>query len=183
MEKVFVMLADGFEEIEGLTAVDLLRRAGIETVTVSITDSLQVTGSHGIAVQADALLAQTDFSQGSMLVLPGGMPGTNHLEACEPLRQVIMDYHAQKKYLAAICAAPGIYGKLGLLKGRRAISYPSHEQYLQGAVCTREEVVCDGHFITSRGMGTSTPFGLKLVEILKGEKAAEELKEKIVYVH
>ena len=118
MSKVYVFLADGFEEIEGLTVVDLLRRAGEEVETVSIMGRKQIEGSHKIKVESDALFEKTDFTEGKMLVLPGGMPGTKHLGAYKPLTDMLCDWDARGKQLAAICAAPSVFGDLGILKGK-----------------------------------------------------------------
>lgn len=126
----------GFEEIEGLTVVDMFRRAGIPIQTVSISDSLTVTGSHDIKVQADCLLADFDFNTVEMLILPGGMPGTTNLSKCEPLCDALMQFSRQGRYLAAICAAPSILGSLGILNGRVATCYPGFEKKLFGAYIT-----------------------------------------------
>lgn len=181
MAQVYVFLAEGFEEIEGLTVVDLLRRADVKTEMVSIGDSLQVTGSHGITVTADRLFDMAALRDGEMYVLPGGMPGTKYLGEheglCILLRQ--MDYEGRK--LAAICAAPSVFGKLEILKGRKATCYPGFEDKLIGASATKDPVVVDGHVTTSRGMGTAIPFGLELVAQLKGEKAAKALGKGIIW--
>ena len=132
-KKVCVFLSDGFEEIEGLTVVDLLRRAGIFVTTVSITGKLQIRGSHDICVQADKLFEEMDYEEQYMVVLPGGMPGTIHLEEHEGVKNVLEKYYEEKKYIAAICAAPSIFGKMGFLKERKATSYPSKEAELFGA--------------------------------------------------
>lgn len=178
---VTVFLAEGFEEIEALTVVDLLRRAKIATDMVTIGDNKQVTGSHGITVMADKLLQEVDFEQTKMIVLPGGMPGTTNLEACEALIQQVDRFYEQRKYLAAICAAPSILGHRGYLQGIRACSYPSMESHLKGADITQNPVEVSGHVITSRGMGTAIAFGLALIEVLQGEQAAQEMAQTIVY--
>lgn len=178
---VTVFLAEGFEEIEALTVVDLLRRAKIETDMVTIGDNKQVTGSHGITVMADKLLQEVDFEQTKMIVLPGGMPGTTNLEACEALMQQVDRFYEQRKYLGAICAAPSILGHRGYLQGIRACSYPSMESHLKGAEITQNPVEVSGHVITSRGMGAAIAFGLALIEVLQGEQAAQEMAQTIVY--
>lgn len=180
--QVFVCLADGFEEIEALTAVDLLRRVGISTAMVSMAETLEVAGGHGIKVLADSLFADTDFADGNMLVLPGGKRGTDCLAEHEGLRELLLTYAREGKYLAAICAAPSVLGKHGLLAGKRAVCYPGFESYLTGALVGEESVVVDGTVITSRAMGTSTAFGLALVELLKGKEIARELSEAILAV-
>ena len=162
-----IFFADGFEEIEGLTVVDMFRRAGIPIQTVSISDSLTVTGSHDIKVQADCLLADFDFNTVEMLILPGGMPGTTNLSKCEPLCDALMQFSRQGRYLAAICAAPSILGSLGILNGRVATCYPGFEKKLFGAYITTDPVAKDGHVITSRGMGTAIEFASTLIGIIQ----------------
>lgn len=182
MKKVAVLLADGFEEIEALTAVDILRRGRIYVDTISITDDYMVRGAHGINVQTEDLFEEVDFREFDMLVLPGGMPGTSNLEAHEGVRKLVREYCEAGRYVGAICAAPGILGGMGLLKGRRAACYPSVEEKLSGAVIAKVPVVQDGQIITSRGMGTAIEFGLKLVEVLTDKAKADEIAESIIYL-
>ena len=181
MKNVRVFLADGFEEIEALTVVDILRRAGVETTTVSVTKKCVVEGAHGICVEADALFEESDFHETEMLVFPGGMPGTLNLQAHTGLRELLLAYGKMEKYVAAICAAPSILGELGMLDGKRACCYPSFEEKLTGAEVVREPVVLDQNVITSRGMGTAIPFALKLAEVLCGMERAEEVRKSIIY--
>lgn len=183
MSRVCVFLADGFEEIEGLTVVDILRRAGVDTKTVSVTGSLQVTGAHQIQVQADACLKDVDFEETELLVLPGGMPGTKNLGACRELTDLLVNFAGKGRKLAAICAAPSVLGDLGLLKGRKAACYPGFEARLTGAEVTFEKVAVDGNVTTSRGMGTAIPFALALVAQLVSAEKAREIKEGIIYGH
>ena len=178
--KVYIFLADGFEEIEGLTVVDIMRRAKIDVETISITGQKQINGAHKIIVEADRLFEETDFSDGDMLVLPGGMPGTLNLKEHEGLRNLIGEFDKKKKYLAAICAAPSILSELGILKGRKACAYPSFEEGLDCAQVVHEAVT-DGHVTTGRGMGAAIPFALKLTELLCGTEKANEIAESIVY--
>ena len=124
MSRVYVFLADGFEEIEGLTVVDILRRAGVDTTMVSIMERRNVMGSHKIPVMADACFGEVDFSEGELLVLPGGMPGTNYLRDHEGLAELLKKQYEAGKWVAAICAAPSVFGGLGFLKDRKATSYP-----------------------------------------------------------
>ena len=182
MSEVCVFLADGFEEIEALTVVDLLRRAKVYVDTVSITDDYTVRGAHGIPVQTEDLITEIDFKESDMIVLPGGMPGTLHLGEHKGVQNILKDFHNEKKNIAAICAAPSVLGKYGILEGRRACCYPSFETQLTGAEVVFEPVVQDGHIVTSRGMGTAIPFALKLTEVLCGAKAANEVKESILFV-
>lgn len=181
MKKVSVILADGFEEIEALTVVDLLRRAQIYVGTVSITDDYTVHGAHGINVQAEDLFEEVAFVESDMIVLPGGMPGTSNLNAHEGVRRVVKEFNRDGKYIGAICAAPTILGNLGLLKGKRVSCYPSVEQEIQGAVMTRTDVTVDGNLITSRGAGTAIAFALKLIEMLSGAEKAAEIAEAVLY--
>ena len=171
--KVYIFLADGFEEIEGLTVVDIMRRAKIDVETISITGQKQINGAHKIIVEADRLFEETDFSDGDMLVLPGGMPGTLNLKEHEGLRNLIGEFDKKKKYLAAICAAPSILSELGILKGRKACAYPSFEEGLDCAQVVHEAAVTDGHVTTGRGMGAAIPFALKLTELLCGTEKAK----------
>lgn len=178
---VYVFLADGFEEVEGLTVVDILRRAGAEVRTVSIMGRKNVISSHQVEIMADLLFEELS-EDAEMLVLPGGIPGTPNLKAHAGLDALIRKSVEQGIYLAAICAAPTVYGSKGLLKGRKATCYPGMEGELLGAEVSYEKVVTDGTFITSRGLGTAIDFGLKLAEILKGKSVADSVAEKIVYV-
>ena len=182
MKKVCVFLADGFEEIEGLTVVDILRRAGAEVMTVSVMGRKQIQGSHRIPVEADLLFEEAQMADADMLVLPGGMPGTLHLKEHEGLRDLLLDFERQGKYLAAICAAPSVLSGLGILKGRKACAYPSFEEQLECAEVVRDPVVTDGHVTTGRGMGAAVPFALRLAEILVGAEKAEEVRRSIVYM-
>ncbi len=183
MSVAYIFLADGFEEIEGLTVVDVLRRAGVDVRTVSIMRRLRIGGSHGIEVMADTLFESCDFSDGDLFVLPGGMPGTKYLRQHEGLCRLLQEKDAGQVRLAAICAAPSVLGELGLLKGRKAICYPGFEDRLEGAEVTFEKVVTDGHITTSMGMGTAIPFALRLTGELCGEAKAEEVKKSIRYGH
>ena len=185
MSKVYVLLADGFEEIEALTPVDMLRRAAVEVVTVSIMGREDVNGSLGIIVKADAVLG-ADIELGKMmdadmLVLPGGGKGTENLAASGKVAEIINAFNDDKKYMAAICAAPSVYGRLGLLNGKKATCFPGFEKYLEGAEYAVGSVVRDGRFITAKGMGASTDFALELVKVLVSEEKAGELASKIQY--
>lgn len=181
MRKVYVFLAEGFEEIEGLTVVDMMRRAGADTITVSVSGNRMVCGAHKIRVEADELFENGDFSDADMLVLPGGMPGTLHLLEHRGLAEVLKKADESRTGIAAICAAPRVLGSLGFLKGREAVCYPGVEEHLTGAdVCT-DSVVTDGHITTSRGMGTAVDFSLELISRLFGPEKADQLAKSIVY--
>lgn len=181
MAKVYVFMANGFEEVEGITIVDLLRRTEIETVMVSITGDLYVTGSHDVITKADALFEEVDFSDADMLVLPGGMPGTNYLMEHDGLDCLLKEFFSKGKQLAAICAAPMVLGSKGLLKGKKATCYPGCEGALLGAQPVNSSVVEDGNIITSKGPATSIDFSLALIKSLAGEAKAEEVAKELLY--
>ena len=181
MKRAYLFLADGFEEIEGLTVVDILRRGGAEVCTVSVSGSLTVMGGHDIAVQADALFAETDLSDASALILPGGKNGTENLRAHEGLRSALYAAKEAGTTIAAICAAPTVLGDLGLLQGERAVCYPGLEGRLTGAQTSEDAVMESGQFITSRGMGTSLPFALALLARLKDQETADAVAKSVVW--
>ena len=180
-KKVGIMVANGYEEIEMLTVVDILRRAGLTCDIISVTGEQALVSSHRVTVLADVLYENADFDSYDALVIPGGMPGTTNLGAhagvCEQLKRAC----AQGRLIAAICAAPTVFGKLGLLQGKKAICFPGMEDQLTGAEVTFESVVCDGNIITSRGMGTAIDFGLAILAYFEDKAAADELARKIVY--
>ncbi len=181
MKKVYLFLATGFEEVEALTVVDILRRGNVDCKTVSITGDYDVTSSHAVTIRADLVFDEQDLSDADMLIMPGGVPGTPNLKAHKGLEKLILQCNEKRKYLAAVCAAPGIYGEMGLLEGKNATCYPGMEEALQGANYLTNRVVCDGQFITSRGMGTCIDFGLTLLEKLTDKDTADEVAHKIVY--
>lgn len=180
-KRIGMMVANGYEEIEMLTVVDLVRRAGMICDIISVTGEKELTSSHQVRVLADLLYEDANFDGYDALVIPGGMPGTinlgEHAGVCEQLKKA----YAKGKLIAAICAAPTVFGKLGLLEGKKAICFPGMEHQLTGAAVTFEPVVCDGNIITSRGMGTAIDFGLAILAYLEDETAASELAKKIVY--
>lgn len=178
MQKVYVFFAPGFEEIEALTVVDILRRANVETEMVSITGDYDVLGAHGINVRTDKLFDEIESAD--MLVLPGGMPGTRNLQAYSPLEKMLREYVSNDKYIAAICAAPTVFGAFGFLEGKNACCYPGMENELLGANANTKKVTVDGKIITSRGMGTAIDFALKIVELLLDEETAAKLRKAIV---
>lgn len=178
---VLIHLATGFEEIEALTAADLLRRAEKDVQLVSVTGEKTVAGAHGIKVEADLLFEEADYSCCEMIVLPGGMPGTKNLAAHSGLCDKINEFNGSGRPIAAICAAPMVLGGLGILVGRKATIYPGMEQYLKGASHAEGKVVTDGNLITSMGPGTAMDFGLVIVERLCGEDAAKELRKDLIF--
>ena len=178
-----LFLAEGFEEIEALATVDIIRRAGIELVTISIGDDRTVTGSHNIPVIADTVISKVDIKSLDAVILPGGAPGFKNLEKCAALTDHLAFFaDSSDKMLAAICGAPSILGHLGLLKGRTATIYPGMESELTGAVVKKDRVVIDKNLITSRGAGTAVDFALAIVGYLKDKNASDRLAEAIVYV-
>jgi 4-methyl-5(b-hydroxyethyl)-thiazole monophosphate biosynthesis len=175
MKKVFIFLADGFEETEAIATIDVLRRGGLDVTTVSISEKTVITGAHNIPVVADELFTEVDFSIGEMLILPGGMPGASNLNAHEGLKALLKQYYSDGKRLAAICAAPLVLGGLDLLQGKKATAYPGFEHTLKGATYSEKGVVKDGRIITGRGPGWAIDFGLVIVSELQGEDKAKEV--------
>lgn len=181
MSKIGIFMADGCEEIEGLTVVDVVRRAKMEIVMISITGKREVTSSHNVTFLADALASDIDYEELDGIVLPGGMPGTLHLGADETVNAVIKKFAAEGKLVAAICAAPSVLGAAGILEGKNATCHPGFEEKLTGAKTSEEEVVADGNIITSRGMGTAIPFALSIVGYFADDATVEEIKKGLVY--
>ncbi len=180
-KNVLVMLAEGFEEIEALTVVDLLRRAGIPVLTVSVSGSDRVCGAHGIPVIADCVFDAAEAGKAGMIVLPGGMPGTLNLKNCSPLTDTLKKFRSEDKPLAAICAAPMVLASCGILEGKKATIYEGMEAELKGAVHTKGNVVRDGNIITSKGPGTAMDFGLALIGFLCGDEKEAEIKAGLLY--
>ncbi len=176
---IYTLLAEGFEEVEALTVVDILRRAEIAIQTVSITDNQTVVGGHGIPVVADITLKE--MQEGEMIFLPGGMPGVTNLEKHPAVIETIQNYASKGKLLAAICAAPKIYGQLGLLNGKQAVCYPGFEEYLKGANVLKLPVVQDGNIITSRGAGTAAELAFFIISLLKDKTVADRLRTGMIY--
>ncbi len=179
---VYVFLADGFEEIEALTPVDLLRRAGVEVKTVSIyPDRKNVTGARAIEVKADITIDGVDTGMADIIVLPGGMPGTVNLLECRELMDMVDEQNGQKKRIAAICAAPArILGSKGLLKGKKATCYPGLENMMDGATPVIKTVVTDKNITTSRGLGTALDFACELITLLCGKEKSDEIRASVV---
>lgn len=177
---IYIFLADGFEEIEALTPVDVFRRAGLETLTVSITDKPTVVGSHNIAVWADTTLSNVNLSDAELLLLPGGMPGTTHLGECKELCNAVLAHTAAGNPIAAICAAPSVLGKLGLLSGKEATCYPGFEGALTGATVSEKKVVRDGNIVTAAGMGVALDFSLECLRLLGHADAADKIRKGVI---
>ena len=176
MKTIFVFLAEGFEEIEALTPVDVLRRAGLSVETVSVMDEKVVAGAHGVPVVADKMFAEINPEDAEMILLPGGLPGATNLDAHEGLNQMILGFAKEEKPLAAICAAPLVFGNRGLLQGKKATCYPGFETYLQGAEYTAALVEKDGNFMTAKGPGAALESAFALVEKYCGGQMVHELK-------
>jgi 4-methyl-5(b-hydroxyethyl)-thiazole monophosphate biosynthesis len=181
---VLVFLAEGFEEIEALTPVDVLRRAGIETTTVAVTGgfSRNVEGSHGIVVRADVVDTDLIIDEKSydMIILPGGMPGTKNLDSSAIVDRFVRRAYEGGKYIAAICAAPMILGRRGILNTKKAVCYPGFEEYLRGATITDRRVEKDGRIITACGMGAALEFALEIVKTLEGQELADRIAAGVI---
>ena len=178
---VYILLAPGFEEAEALVPADLLRRAGVPVALVGLEEEL-VPGSHEIQVKADLILDKLDLTQADMVVLPGGLKGVRNLSEHPAVAALLQEVLDRDLWLAAICAAPTLLGRLGHLKGKRAVCYPGMENGLTGATpCPEHGVVVDGKIITGRAAGASFDFALKLVEVLAGTQKAQEVRNGICY--
>jgi 4-methyl-5(b-hydroxyethyl)-thiazole monophosphate biosynthesis len=180
MKHILLFLATGFEEIEAVATIDILRRAGLDVKSVSISSEREVSGAHGISVEADCLISELNLTDAEMLVLPGGMPGTKNLNANEALKDALTQHAKAGKPLAAICAAPMILGQLGILEGREATCYPGNEVHLKGAILSEYMVVQDGNIITASGPGVAAEFALQIVEYFLGEEKMEEISKALL---
>lgn len=174
MKKVVAFLADGFETVEALCVIDLLRRAKVLVETVSIKEDKYVVSSHNIEVKADKSIDELDMSDADMIFLPGG-PGHTRLLECETVMENVRDFVAREKLVGAICAAPSILGRIGALKGKKATCFPGYEQYLLEAIHCNDKAVRDGNIITGKGMGASMEFGLLMVEAMTDKKTADDI--------
>lgn len=181
MAKIGVFMADGCEEIEGLTVVDMIRRAKLEVTMISITGKKEVTGSHNITFMADELSDEVDYEALDGIVLPGGMPGTLNLGGNKIVNKVIRQFAQEGRLVAAICAAPSILGAAGILNGKNAVCHPGFEEKLAGAVTSEATVMTDGNVITSRGMGTAIDFALAILRYLSDDATVEHVRQGLVY--
>lgn len=182
MSKIGIFLSDGCEEIEALAVVDIMRRAKIEITMISVTGKKTITGSHNIVFQAETLFEDVYFDELDGIVLPGGMPGTNHLKAHEGVNRIVKSFAENHKLVAAICAAPSVLGEAGILNGKEATCHPGFEPALQGAeVVTGVPAVRSDNIITSRGMGTAVDFALEIVRYFKDDAAVYEARKHLVY--
>lgn len=184
MAKVYEFLANGFEEIEGLAPVDILRRGGVEVVTVSITGKREVQSSHGITILAGTTFEEGGrFDDADILLLPGGMPGSTNLNAHDGVRDAIRRQYESGKRVGAICAAPMVLGSLGILKGKRATCSPGFEKYMTGAEYTGELFTVDGNIITGEGPAATLPYAYKILSFFIGEEKSRVLQAKMQYAH
>ena len=178
--KAVVFLADGFEECEALIVVDILRRAGVETVMASVTERLEIDSSRHVVVKADTMASDIDYNSANLVVLPGGRFGTENLRQNDFVLEKCCEF-AEKKYVAAICAAPSIIAGLGLLDGKQATCHPDYENQMHGAILTNKSVAVDGNIITGQGLGATFDFAFEIVRQLIGEEEVHQLKAAICY--
>lgn len=183
MKKVYEFLATGFEDIEALAPVDILRRGGVDIKTVSVTGSEYVDSAHGVTIKADLLFEDADLSDADLLMLPGGLPGATNLNVHEGLRAALLAHNERGGQIAAICAAPMVLGGLGLLLGKRATCYPGFEKYLIGADYTHELYTIDGNVTTGEGPAATLPYAYSLLARLTDEQTAKQVAEGMMYVH
>jgi len=183
MSKVYVFLANGFEDVEALIPVDVLRRGGVEVMTVSITGNLMVETAHRVRIEADCLFEDCDFSDADLLMLPGGMPGASNLNNHDGVREALVRQAKAGRRVAAICAAPLVLGGLGLLRGKRATCYPGFEQTLEGAAYTGELCTVDGLVTTGEGPAAAFPFAYALLEQLTSRQMADQIAEGMRFKH
>ena len=184
MKKAYVFLADGFEEVEALIPVDVLRRGGVDVVTVSTGDFPLVASAHGVNIEADIMFEQGDFSDADLLLLPGGMPGASNLYEHEGVCRAVVDHHAAGRRIAAICAAPAVVlAPLGILDGRRATCYPGFEHALTAATYTADLVTTDGLVTTAEGPAAAFPFAYELLTLLVDKKTSDQIAEGMRYKH
>lgn len=182
MAKVYEFLADGFEEVEALAPLDILRRGGMDVVTVSINEGNLVEGAHGVTVVADSTIEEIDTADADLLILPGGMPGAKNLLECKAVCDALLRQHAAGKLIGAICAAPMVLGQNGILEGKKATCYPGFESNLNGATYTAELVTVDGNVITGRGPGAAMEFGYTLLSRFVAAETVEALKQGMIYL-
>jgi len=183
MAKVYQFMADGFEDIEALIPVDVLRRGGVDITTVSIMGKKEVVSAHGVTILADTVFEDVDLSDADLLMLPGGMPGATNLDMHEGVKEALQKQFGEGKKIGAICAAPLVLGKLGLLRGRRATCYPGFEQYLEGAEYTGALWTIDGNIITGEGPAAAFPYAYSILALLTKEENATEVAEGMRYIH
>ena len=183
MAKAYMFLANGSEEIEALIPVDVFRRGGVEIKTVSITGSELVEMAHGVTVKADLKFEDAKLEDADLLMLPGGLPGATNLNDHEGVRNAVLSQYEKGKLVAAICAAPMVFGSLGLLEGKRATCYPGCESTMTGAEYTKQLVTIDGNIITGEGPAAAFPYAYAILEIFAGKTVADQLREGMMFNH
>ena len=183
MAKVYEFLATGFEDIEALIPLDIMRRAGVDFKTVSVTGSLVVESAHGVKIEADMLIEDADFGDADLLMLPGGLPSATNLNAHAGVRKALVEHNVRGKMIGAICAAPMVLGGLGMLEGKRATCYPGFEKYLEGAEYTNELCTVDGNITTGEGPAAALPYAYKLLAALTDAKTADGIADGMMYKH
>lgn len=183
MAKVYEFLATGFEDIEALIPLDIMRRAGVDFKTVSITGDLYVESAHGVSIKADMLIEDADMSDADLIMLPGGLPGATNLNAHNGVKKAIIEQNARGKMIGAICAAPMVLGGIGLLQGRCATCYPGFEKYLEGAEYTHELCTVDGNITTGEGPAAALPYAYTLLAALTDRQTADQVAEGMMYKH
>ncbi len=184
MAKVYVFLADGFEDVEALIPVDVLRRGGVDVTTVSISDFPLVRSAHGVNIETDIMFEQGEFSDADLVFLPGGMPGATNLFEHKGVCKVVVDQFAAGRKIAAICAAPGVVlGQLGLLEGRKATCYPGFQDMMDGAQYTADLVTVDGNITTGEGPAAAFPLAYELLKQLVDKKTSDQVAEGMRYKH
>ena len=183
MAKVYEFLANGFEEVEALAPVDILRRGGVDIKTVSVTGSLFVESSHGVTLKADMLFEDADLKDADLLMIPGGMPGSTNLNAHDGVRKAMLDQYNKGKRVGAICAAPMVLGSIGILTGKRATCSPGFEKYMDGATYTHELFTVDGNIITGEGPAATLPYAYKILSFFIGDEKVKALQSKMQYAH
>lgn len=183
MAKVYVFLADGFEDIEAIAPIDILRRSGMSVTTVSVNGTDQVTSAHGVTIKADTVIENARLDDADILMLPGGMPGSANLDSHDGVRKALLEQARQGRHIGAICAAPMVLGHLGLLKGRKATCYPGFETELTGAQYTAQTVTVDGNIITGEGPAAAFEYAYRIVELLKDKDTADALRHGMMYAH
>lgn len=181
MKTICIFLAEGFEISEAMLPLDILRRGGLNVKTVSVTGNKIVASSHEVSVVADALFEEINEEDIEMIVLPGGLPGSTNLDEHAGLDKLIMSFAAQSKPMAAICAAPLVYGKRGLLNCKKATCYPGFDKFLQGAEYTGNIVEVSDNFILGKGPAAAAPFGFAILEKLAGVEKANEVKKGMLF--
>jgi len=180
MSKIAIFMAVGFEEIEAISTIDVLRRGGMDVELISVSGNEEVEGGHGISVKCSSLFYNVDYTEYDVLVLPGGMPGADNLNKHEGLLELLPEFVKNGKKVAAICAAPMILGQLGMLEGKEAICYPGFEEHLRGAHISDQSVVRDEQLITAKGAGVAMAFGLEILKWFLPLDEVAVLKEKLI---